>query len=277
MKVTAGNSEQRFAFGRNWAEFRNRVDKRHILVAHNGLIRLLKGSDLRSRSFLDIGSGSGIMSLAAYKMGARVTSFDYDEESVKCTERMRGDSGNNREWRVLHGSVLDNEFMNRLGTFDIVYSWGVLHHTGRMWDAIDLASKAVRSGGLFALAIYNDQGWISRAWLKEKQLYCSSRAGRAAMLACWAPVFAIGWAIADIAGGRSPTSRYSAPLDRGMRPITDLKDWLGGLPFEVASPDAIRQFLSHRGFVLENEHLTRGLGCNEFVFRRLRELSNRKS
>src|SRR5215831_11278680 len=97
----------------------------------------LRVHDLRGKTFLDIGSGSGMHSLAALRLGAdRIFSFDYDENSVMSTARLRDSAGSPAKWTVEVGSVLDERFIRTLDQFDIVYSWGVLHHTGDMWPAV---------------------------------------------------------------------------------------------------------------------------------------------
>jgi 2-polyprenyl-6-hydroxyphenyl methylase/3-demethylubiquinone-9 3-methyltransferase len=161
---------ERFAFGKNWKRFLETIDEDRIAEARISLQRMLSLEQLGGQSFLDIGSGSGLFSLAARQLGATVTSFDYDPDSVACAKELRrrfrdGDSG----WNITQGSVLDAGFLEGLGTFDVVYSWGVLHHTGAMWQAIEKASGRVAPGGKLFISIYNDQGWISDYWRLVKR------------------------------------------------------------------------------------------------------------
>lgn len=138
MKIHSNEVSQglRFEFGDNWAKFLRAVDDGKIGIAKNSLQEMLDVGNLERKSFLDVGSGSGLFSLAACQLGARVTSFDYDPRSVACTAELRRRYGaDTAVWDVAEGSVLDPGYLQTLGTFDIVYSWGVLHHTGCMWDA----------------------------------------------------------------------------------------------------------------------------------------------
>lgn len=146
-----------------------------IRVAEDALRRSLGRQSLSGWRALDIGSGSGLSSLAMPRLGARVGSFDNDRDSVACTEelRRRFDS-DTRDWQVLEGSALDANFMNGLGTFDLVYAWSVLHYTGAMWEGADVARQRVAPGGVLLIALYNDQGWRSRVWNAIKRLYCSN-------------------------------------------------------------------------------------------------------
>ena len=162
-----GNAEagrQRFSFGRNWLRYAKDIDEARVGTATASLADWL--GDIKGRSFLDIGCGSGLFSLAATRLGASVTGFDCDEGSVRCTEDLRRRFQVPVEsWRIHHGSVLDAEFMGQLGVFDIVYSWGVLHHTGDLWTALEGAVERVAPGGLLYIALYNDAGRASRRWL----------------------------------------------------------------------------------------------------------------
>jgi 2-polyprenyl-3-methyl-5-hydroxy-6-metoxy-1,4-benzoquinol methylase len=262
---------ERFEFGKNWTNFLRVLDEDRIERAVASLRRLLGVSDLRGASFVDVGSGSGLFSLAAHRLGARVRSFDYDAASVACTTELRrryGTAAN--DWSVERGSVLDKAFLASLGQFDVVYSWGVLHHTGAMWEAIDNAASLVAPGGTFAIAIYNDQGVWSRRWTALKRFYCSGPFGKAVMCATYIPAVVARQLAADLFWMRNPTKYYTEySASRGMSVFYDWFDWLGGYPFEVAKPEVVFKFGKDRGFEMTNLTTCGGsVGCNEFVFRR---------
>ncbi|MGH6889819.1 MAG: class I SAM-dependent methyltransferase, partial [Rhizomicrobium sp.] len=147
-----------------------------------------------------------------------------------------------------------------LGTFDVVYSWGVLHHTGDVWRAIRCAAAHVAPGGLFCIAIYNDQGSRSGYWRAVKRIYNSGALGRWAILLTHMPVlFGLRYL------WRFATGRLH--LDRGMSIWHDAIDWLGGYPFEVASREAVCAFMERDGFTLRKQiSVGQKSGCNEFVF-----------
>lgn len=253
----------RFKFGANWARFLRGLTEERIAQAERSLRDMLGVDRLDGRSFLDIGCGSGLFSLAARRLGARVISFDFDPQSVACVATLkeryfpRDDS-----WTIGEGSALDAEFMARLGQHDVVYSWGVLHHTGNMRQGLTHAASAVRPGGLAFIAIYNDQGGISRYWTVVKRLYNRSAVGRVAMVVLHAPYLIGARMLFRLAAGKGR-------LERGMSFWYDMLDWLGGYPFEVARPEVIFDYFFSRGFALERMRTCGGrMGCNEFVLRR---------
>jgi 2-polyprenyl-6-hydroxyphenyl methylase/3-demethylubiquinone-9 3-methyltransferase len=248
------------------------LDESRIADAETSLRDMLGVADLQGLRFLDIGCGSGLFSLAARRLGATVHSFDFDAQSVACARELKrryfSDDG---AWSVEQGSALDRRYMERLGQFDVVYSWGVLHHTGAMWVAIENAITRVAAphGRLF-IAIYNDQGWKSHAWwfikftynklphlLKGPFVLAVSFITHVLVIIKYSIKLQPMTAIRPLLGER---------LQRGMSARFDVVDWIGGFPYEVAAFDVLVDYLAARGFSLTNHSRVGSQGCNQFVF-----------
>lgn len=264
-------SGRRFEFGKNWHRFLSVLDDDRIAEAERSLRGMLGLETLAGKSFLDIGSGSGLFSLAAMRLGAeRVHSFDYDPQSVACTRELKRRYFPGAEnWTIERASVLDPHYLTSLGQWDIVYSWGVLHHTGAMWKALESVAPLPRTGGVLYISIYNDQGPFSRVWRTVKVLYNKGSMGKWLISAFFIPYFIVRVFVLDILLRRTnPIKGYREyRKSRGMSRWHDWVDWLGGYPFEVARPDAIFDLYHQRGFSLERLKTNKGdLGCNEYVF-----------
>jgi 2-polyprenyl-6-hydroxyphenyl methylase/3-demethylubiquinone-9 3-methyltransferase len=269
-------ADKRFEFGRNWALFLDLLDDSRIEQATASLKELLGVTTLEGRTFLDVGSGSGLFSLAARRLGARVYSLDYDPHSVGCTAELkkRYFAGDQR-WVVERGSALDENYLQGLGTFDVVYSWGVLHHTGEMWRALDLVRHRVGPRGTLALALYNDAGGRSARWVRIKKTYLALPKPLRPTFAALT-ILPIELHMAAGALLRAQPMEYVrwwthyAEHKRGMSRWRDIIDWVGGYPYEYARADRVFDFYRERGFGLRRLKCAPGpLGCNEFVFERV--------
>lgn len=261
--------EERFGFGDNWAKFLEQLDDERINEAEKSLKKWLGMDDLTGKTFLDVGSGSGLFSLAARNLGAKVYSFDYDKQSVACTAFLKDKYyKDDVNWNVEWGDALDPDYLSKYGKVDILYSWGVLHHTGDMYKAFDNVDTLVKDGGTLYIAIYNDQGRKSRKWTRIKKRYvnCPKWLRWTILIPnfvkLWLPTF-----VYDLLRGKPGKTWKDKKQQRGMSPWIDVVDWVGGYPFQVAKPEEVFDFFHQRGYQLTALYTDgKGLGCNEFVF-----------
>jgi SAM-dependent methyltransferase len=262
----------RFEFGENWLKFAADLRRDQIAEAQTSLARLFARHDLAGLSLLDVGCGSGLFSLAARQMGARVASFDCDPNSVACTKAVRDRyCAGDESWTVQCGSILDSSFTKRLGTFDIVYSWGVLHHTGAMWSALANAAALLTPSGSLAVALYRRTP-LCWAWRIEKRLY--SAAPALVQAAIRGPYKAAYLLDVTVHGHNPVKFVQSYKSNRGMDWRRDVHDWLGGYPYESASAERVKGELARLGLrvIRTFEHPVGlglfGTGCDEYVCQR---------
>lgn len=263
--------EVRFAFGKNWQRFLRMLNEARIAKAEASLRDMLQVENLHQQSFLDAGCGSGVFSLAAMRLGARrVHSFDYDRDSVGCAQELkRRFFPGAPNWTIEQGDVLSPAYLSPLGQFDVVYSWGVLHHTGNMHLAFENVISMVAPKGKLFIAIYNDQGLASRGWMFVKRCFSRWPVLRPFIVAWFGLYFIVRDFFVDLLiFARNPFQRYYRRNDpRGMAFWPDLLDWLGGYPFEVASVQHVTDFFTSRGFdLLRLDDVSHYSGNNQFVF-----------
>ena len=248
------------------------LTRERIAQARADFDRLTEGIPLTGRTFLDIGFGQGLSLLIAQEHGAAVVGCDLNEkcaEVLTVTRRRFCTSGTELpEPPVVTGSILDAATVDTLkgygspeGTFDIVHSWGVLHHTGAMQQAIANAASLVNDGGYLITALYN-RHWSSPVWKLIKRWYCLLPVfARTALVWLLYPVILIAKAIV--------TRKNPFVMDRGMDFFHNVVDWVGGYPYEYISVDEFRAIMeSYRFDCIRVVTARVPTGCNEFVFRR---------
>lgn len=248
-----------FSFGENWLNYIRSLSIERYEDAKKALRTLLDIETLEGESFLDIGCGSGIVSLCAIELGSReVISIDSDPKSVEACKKIKSKCSVGH-WKIYEGSILDKEFIKKLGKLDYVYSWGVLHHTGAMWEAIDNSARLVKDNGILAIALYN-RTKTSDFWLKYKHLYNRSGVILKKIM--------VGGLVIPRMIVRTIKLKHPLKDKRGMSVYYDAIDWAGGLPYECASYDEVCKYLEKRGFNLVKGVKTDSIGCNEFIFKR---------
>jgi len=259
---------ERFGFGQNWQQFlKGSFSEERTEIARRHLLAFLKLDRLDGLSFLDIGSGSGLHSLAAFLSGAaRIVSFDFDPNSVAATRALWHAAGEPAHWTVRQGSVLDPEFCESLGRFDIVYAWGCLHHTGDQWTAFRHAAERTLPTGRFYVALYCSTAFLDPSpdeWLAIKKRY--NRCGpvrRRLMEAAhiWASYCHRDWRLLL----KLPQIARNYKASRGMEMMADVRDWLGGWPMEFSSLPDVTSAAAGLGLVLVG--LASGEANFEYLF-----------
>ena len=251
-----------FSFGKNWQNFLKVISEDDFNRSLKDLNRWFDNRyDLKGKTIIDIGSGSGIHSLMLYsKEPAQLFSFDYDKNSVAATNSMWQKAGSPKNWTVEQGSVLDKVYMNKFNKFDLVYSWGVLHHTGSMWEAIKNASELVKQDGYFLLALYQDvKNYEFDLFIKKKYNAAGTLKKR------WMEWSVYIWPLMkDRMKKKQNPFKWNQKLTRGMNVYHDIVDWLGGLPYEVTTQEQLISFLEPLGFKLTEKEVTGGFGTYLF-------------
>jgi 2-polyprenyl-6-hydroxyphenyl methylase/3-demethylubiquinone-9 3-methyltransferase len=263
-------NETRFEFGKNWDKFiEHSFSEERVNIALQHILGFIEKTNLEGCYFLDIGCGSGLHSLAAYRAGARkIVSFDYDVNSVNTTAKLRAHVGNPQNWEVFQGSILDGELLKSLEPADLVYSWGVLHHTGQMWKAMDNIVNLIKEDGQAYIALYDYDIQVDPSpefWLKVKREYNRSAWFKRRIWELW---YFVRFFL-----GKNPLNIFSFfirreehKFSRGMALYTDIVDWLGGWPMEFAKREDVKQWAVTHGLQITKTKM--GEANTEYLFTR---------
>lgn len=256
-----------FSFGENWAKYLNALTDSELQHAKDSLQEAFASEGIDGRRFLDLGSGSGLFSYAAHSLGSRtVVSIDVDPNSIACTAFLRKRAGDPATWAIAQGSVLDPEFLAGFEPVDRLYSWGVLHHTGAMWQAFDAALALIAPGGSGCIALYN-RPRRPRLHMALKRTYNRlPRVLRPLMTA----LYGLAQIIRLSVTGQNPIThiRNYGQTSRGMSFWRDLEDWLGGLPYEFAEPAEVQRRATQRGLTVLRSVVAPAGSNNEYLISR---------
>ena len=286
----------KFSFGKNWISYSKNITKKNISNSEKDLKFFLK-NNIKNKDFLDIGCGSGLSSFAARNLRANVTSYDKDFFSTKCTKELKKKyCKNDKKWKILnYGDVLNSNFCKRLGKFDIIYSWGVLHHTGNQKKALENIFFNSKKGSIFFIALYNDQGTKSKNWKIIKYTYNFLRFwpiqvifASLIMLINILRVHVFTFNNVSINFKKYKNNpkliiknqfrAFKTFLSyiknykryRGMSYWHDQIDWIGGYPYEVSKPNDIINFFKQKNCKLMKIKINKGYGNNIYLFKKIK-------
>jgi len=229
---------------------------------------LMNNENISGKTFLDIGFGQGLSLLNATTLGAKTVGCDINPKCKEVLElnKQKYPALKDTTIPVVVGSITEKETVERIKTynnkFDIVHSWGVLHHTGKMWKSIDICSDLVNNNGELIISIYNKH-WSSASWKLIKWFYnISPQFIRWFMIKIFYLIIMIAKFLVTM---QNPLKK-----ERGMNFYYDIIDWIGGYPYEYATLDEITDYICKKGYVLISKKKAQvPTGCNEFIFRRV--------
>jgi 2-polyprenyl-6-hydroxyphenyl methylase/3-demethylubiquinone-9 3-methyltransferase len=264
--------DKRFGFGKNWSKFiETKFNEERVKSSINVFCEFTGLSDLSGKSFIDVGCGSGLHSVAASRLKAKsIFSFDFDPHAVKITRLLRERELVKDQWQVEQGSILNRDYLQKLAKYDFVYSWGVLHHTGSVWEAIENTSTLVAPKGKMYLALYSlDVQPNAEYWLAIKKKYVnSSPMKKRIMEQSYLYTYYYGSSVLKYLSGFFKKEKGRT---RGMELMTDVRDWLGGWPMEFVLDSDVVNFVEKLGFKITN--IKKGEACTEFLFQNIAKSS----
>jgi SAM-dependent methyltransferase len=141
---------------RNWRE---NVDK--FILDELQMTR----EQIRGKRVLDAGCGQGRWSYGFIKLGATVRGIDTSVSAIKYANEHLKRTTPPARFCVLN--VLDERQLSKVfnnAEFDIIWCWGVLHHTGDPEKGFDNLVKLLKPGGTIHLYLYGKKSFVNKFW-----------------------------------------------------------------------------------------------------------------
>lgn len=141
-------------------EYFDEVEARKYFVEPH-ILRLAEFPRWRGRRVLDVGCGIGTATISFARHGARVTAVDLSEESVALARRRAEVCGLDRQ---IDFYVANAEELSRsipIANYDLIYSFGVVHHTPHPERAIAEMRRYAGPGSTLKLMVYHRRSWKS--------------------------------------------------------------------------------------------------------------------
>lgn len=128
--------------------FRSNVSR---IIADEEL--LIDRSWFEGKKVLDLGCGGGRWSFGLASLGAEITAVDVNKSALRSTEEaLKPFSSKKHRFILSQIETLDAVLPN--DNFDLVWSWGVIHHCSSFTKALRTAGNYVKDGGLLYLYLY---------------------------------------------------------------------------------------------------------------------------
>ena len=126
-------------------------------ATHYHLPELFASLDGAGRRLLEVGCGIGVDSIQLAQRGFAVTAVDLTENALAVARQFAARRGVSIDFRLGNAEGLD--FPDQ--SFDVVYSFGVLHHTPDIERSVAEVHRVLRPGGTAYVMLYHRDSLVN--------------------------------------------------------------------------------------------------------------------
>ena len=139
-------------------EYFDEVEQRKYFVEPH-IPRFAEFARWRDKRVLEIGCGIGTDTMNFARNAASVTAVDLSERSLEMARKRAEVYGLTSRIRFFHGSAEQLDQIMPPETFDLIYSFGVIHHTPHPDRVLEQIRKYVRPGSTAKIMVYHRHSW----------------------------------------------------------------------------------------------------------------------